>query len=148
MKHFCGGGIRWFSKLTRYLILNLRHVAFPQHNSFWRVITTYRASLWLFVFDKIHSGRDERGGVGTGEMNVGRNLISAILVQMSARLSFLFSSCDKETELSNCFLLLLPWRWEGIREANRGQAITLGSRRYRCALCVVKLSIPKRMCGF
>lgn len=73
--------------------------------------------LWKYIQKEMNMWNEK------GEMNVSCSDISAILVQMSARLS----SPDKATELSNCFLLLLPWWQEGIEEVNQ-RLISLGNR--------------------
>lgn len=65
----------------------------------YSVALTQLSLLCLFNYEK-----DMKVWAERGEINVNCNVMSVILVQMSARLS-----PDKETELSNCFLLLLPW---------------------------------------
>lgn len=88
------------------------------HNTGEFTLLLYHCPQFDYGSVKIHTERDEKG-----EMNVSCSDISAILVQMSARLS----SPDKATELSNCFLLLLPWWQEGIEEVNQ-RLISLGNR--------------------
>lgn len=93
------------------------------HNTGEFTLLLYHCPQFDYGSVKIHTERDEH--VEWKRWNECQ--LQRYISHLSPNVSQAFLPPDKATELSNCFLLLLPWWQEGTEEVNQ-RLISLGNR--------------------